>query len=401
MTNLERNAISRVEKRMPIIAAVIFTLIKAFIVWKTWEFISGDMRDALYPWFNVIKNCGGFASLCEQVGDYGILYQTIIAIMTYIPLVPVFSYKLLSVLIDFALGVAGGTLIWEIQGRTKEALRNAVITYSVIIVSPIVVMNSAVWGQCDCIFTFFIIMSLIFLWREKNIASFIMLGVAFALKLQAIFIVPFFVIWYFKAKKFSIANVLLIPVTMIVTNIPGLIYGRKVIDVFAVFFNQIGGYSFVSANCFNLGSLLVDDHENYSIISPIMLTVCILYLFLLFMTVIKSTRPLSAQYMLEIAFISSYGCFMLLPGMHERYGYLAEVLGVLLAITNRKTIPLLLPMLCLTSITYGIYLFDQTVINYTIFSLINLVIFMLYNVLLFKDTEKLHPEENPSVKTEQ
>lgn len=44
------------------------------------DFESGDMHRFLFPWFIEIKQAGGISSLSEQVGDYGLLYQTLTVI---------------------------------------------------------------------------------------------------------------------------------------------------------------------------------------------------------------------------------------------------------------------------------------------------------------------------------
>ena len=70
------------------------------------DFESGDMHRFLIPWFVEIKQAGGISSLSEQVGDYGLLYQTLIAIMTSTPLKAIYLYKLLSVSFAFILACA-------------------------------------------------------------------------------------------------------------------------------------------------------------------------------------------------------------------------------------------------------------------------------------------------------
>ena len=67
------------------------------------DFVSADMSDFLIPWFDEIKNSGAISSLDKQTGDYNLLYQTIIAILTYIPVNCIYLYKILSIFFDYAL----------------------------------------------------------------------------------------------------------------------------------------------------------------------------------------------------------------------------------------------------------------------------------------------------------
>ena len=57
------------------------------------------------------------------------------------------------------------------------------ITYALVLIIPTVMLNSGMWGQCDSIYTTFVILALYFLVKEKYSLSFIMLGISFAFKL--------------------------------------------------------------------------------------------------------------------------------------------------------------------------------------------------------------------------
>lgn len=58
------------------------------------NFESGDMKVFLLPWYNIILENGGLRALNNQVGDYGILYQTLVALMTYLPVKPVYALNI-------------------------------------------------------------------------------------------------------------------------------------------------------------------------------------------------------------------------------------------------------------------------------------------------------------------
>lgn len=92
-------------KKESVLSAVII-IIAIIIRFIGRDFESGDMHRFLIPWFIEIKQAGGISSLSEQVGDYGLLYQTLIAIMTSTPLKAIYLYKLLSVSFDFLLACA-------------------------------------------------------------------------------------------------------------------------------------------------------------------------------------------------------------------------------------------------------------------------------------------------------
>ena len=67
------------------------------------KYASGDMLEYLIPWFDKIKQNGQIHGLNKQVGDYNILYQTIISLTTYLGDKSIYYYKIISIVFDFLL----------------------------------------------------------------------------------------------------------------------------------------------------------------------------------------------------------------------------------------------------------------------------------------------------------
>ena len=84
MNKIERKAIHFLEKNRGILFFAIISLLGFYIRFVGFDYISGDMKFCLIRWFDRIKQGGGLASLKDQVGNYNILYQTLIALMTYL-----------------------------------------------------------------------------------------------------------------------------------------------------------------------------------------------------------------------------------------------------------------------------------------------------------------------------
>lgn len=130
------------------------------------------------------------------------LYQFLVSIMTYIPIEPLYAYKIQSVIFDYLL--AGTVMLIVRDLSVKNKAENGLAAYATVILSPIVFMDSDMWAQSDAIYAFFVIASLYCILKEKYIPSFVLLGIALSLKLQAGFILPFYAFIYFYKKRFSI-----------------------------------------------------------------------------------------------------------------------------------------------------------------------------------------------------
>ena len=167
------------------------------------KYALGDMLEYLIPWFDKIKQNGQIHGLNKQVGDYNILYQTIISLTTYLGDKSIYYYKIISIVFDFLLAFFTAIFASTMKKR-KNSLNTFILTYTVMIMLPTVVFNSAFWGQCDSIYTCFIILTLFCLYNEKYRLAFFFFGVTFAFEFQTVFLLPFIICYYIYKKQFSI-----------------------------------------------------------------------------------------------------------------------------------------------------------------------------------------------------
>lgn len=112
MLLFEKKIIQKIEQHSHLFFFLIISMLGVVIRILGRKFISLDMSYFLKPWFEIIKAQGGLQGLSSQVGDYNILYQTIIALFTYISLDPVYLYKMLSCAVSTLLPVPYNTIIF-------------------------------------------------------------------------------------------------------------------------------------------------------------------------------------------------------------------------------------------------------------------------------------------------
>lgn len=170
---------------------------------------SGDADLFLLPWFEEIKQNGGFAALKEQVGDYNIPYQMVICLLTYLPGEPLHLFKYVSYFFDFALALSCGGCAMALLGRKSSLLFAGV--YGAVLLFPTTILNSAVFAQCDSIYATFAVLGLWMLYRRRWVAAYLLFGLSFSFKLQLILLVPFLLYHYFSVRRYSILCFLLIP----------------------------------------------------------------------------------------------------------------------------------------------------------------------------------------------
>ncbi|MDO4489193.1 MAG: glycosyltransferase family 39 protein [Eubacteriales bacterium] len=330
-------------------------------------------------------------ALSTQIGNYNFLYQTIIYIFTRLPGEAIHKYKLLSVFFDFVLAGAVYALVREISESKDKALYGAWI----VLLLPTVWMNSAVWGQCDSIYAAFVIFALLYLYRRNFVISFIFIGAAFAFKLQTIFILPFFGYLYLsgiakKEKGISLWDIFCILFVPVITAIPNVLAGRSITDVFSIYLEQTDTYHSMYLNYPSPWSLLRLQYETDSLWT-IVFTFTILCVLMLWFH--KKNAKAWGKHFLWCAFILSYTCVLFLPAMHERYGYLYEILSVALALCIGKgfSVAILLQMISMK--TYMYYLWS-TPLSIEFLAVVNLLVYGFVIYAFYRELEERPIELN-------
>jgi len=325
------------------IGFICFGAILVRLFWLGKESIGGDLENFLEPWFEEMKAGGGFAALKNYPGNYNAPYMTILAFLTYLPLAPSISVRVVSYFFDFLLAIAAVLLALELmKGKiVSEERRLLVLTsvFSLVLFLPTVVSNSGMWAQCDSIYAAFAILSLVFLCREKYAMAVLLLGASFAFKLQAVFLLPVFgIVWFLKAgrrgyKPFRFLNFLLFSVPNVLLSVPAILCGMPISRMITIYLGQTTQYkSYLTLNFPNIYALLPKEIDTDLFLKVGMLMTILLLVFVMLICVIKNRR-ITSRYVVEISIITLMIVVSFLPGMHERYFYVGEVLIAIYVMT--------------------------------------------------------------------
>lgn len=369
----------------------VFTLIVRFI-FK--DIVSIDMNIFLLPWYNDYQAAGGLKAVGQTLTNYNYFYNLLIICLTYIPIKALYAIKALSGLFDYLLAVSVMYLVGLLASSNPRRERMMLASYSVVILSPIVLENSAVWGQCDSMFAFFLVLAVIFIVKERYISLCVALGMALALKLQMVFIMPFVMYVYIaklREKKFRFIYFLLIPAIFWLTSLPHVIGGGGILDCVYIYLYQSTGQSerlYENSGCF--WALFVPDSKaaaaagiQFPVILFVLLTFAILAAFFILIHIRKT--DLTPRNMVYMAFLSIFICVFFLPHMRERYGYIYEILAIVVCFLNRKTIPLLVMIYIATLARYHSYLWGMGILPVWASAALNLVALAAYFLILSKE----------------
>jgi Gpi18-like mannosyltransferase len=195
-------------------------------------------------------------------------------------------------------------------------------------------MNGAFWAQCDVIYAALVMASLYYGFTGKSIKYFIFFGLALSVKLQTIFIAPMLFVFLFM-RKIHIRHIWVFFVTFLATLVPALIAGRSFMETIFIYNGQTNSYPYMVLNTPNIYILLGNvKFENFNFVAILFAGIATMSL-LYFLYLNRKKITTCADYV-YIAFVFTLLIPMLLPRMHERYFFLADVLSVVLVFFNKK-----------------------------------------------------------------
>ena len=204
---------------LDILLLVFATVFGCYIRYALRDVVAGDYKMFFEPWVATLREAGGgFKGLSAEFEyvDYTTPY---LLILSFISICPLFNtlilMKMVSIFFDFVAAIAVGFIVYDMTGKKQSGY----MAYAVMLFVPTIVANSAMWAQCDIIFTSFVMLSLLYMLRDKPRISLIFYGVAFAFKLQTLFIAPLYLLLWVK-KKMKIQHFLWLPIVYFIGIIP-------------------------------------------------------------------------------------------------------------------------------------------------------------------------------------
>ena len=393
MTSLENKFIDAINKHRNVLLLVLLFVLGAAIRWAGRYFVSEDMTYCLMPWFEKIKAAGGLPALSNQVGDYGILYQTLISIMTYLPIQSVVQYKLLSSLFDIPLALVAAAIYRDVRlsdkvvtPETRSRVRmQSWLVAAVVWLLPTVMLNSSYWGQCDSLYATCCLATLYLLRRNSFAGAFVMLGLAFACKLQTVFILPIIGVYYLVQKRFSLIWILLSVAVVWLSGIVAFAYGRNLLAPILIYTGQVGHYQEMYMSFPSLWMLVGNDYWSMRWFA-ILITVAVLAVGLWYCLNHKH-NILSNERFYAVAAWFMWSMLLFLPSMHDRYAYLLDLLLVLLACWDRRFTKYAVITVLISLYYYGIYLFGDRGNGHVMAAVIYLVTYLHYTWTLVRQVE--------------
>ena len=371
-------------------------LILALIVRLPWaNFISLDYVESLEHWYLFIVRNDYLAALKYDFSNYNpsYLYLLTLGVLHFSGYKGYVIIKFISVIFDFVLAF----FVYKCV-RLKYSQSEAVprLAAAVTLLFPTVVLNSSAWGQCDSIYTTFLVAYLYCLLSRRQAWAFIAFGLSLSFKPQALLLAPLF-LWLLK-RQVKWRYFFLSPLVYLVTFLPAWIIGRPLGDLLMIYINSYDVKERLTLEMPNLYQWIPGRYYSwYPLITALGIAFAALVVIVIAILVYKSRVEMTENLLVYLATFSVLIMPFILPKMHDRYYFPAEVIAIVLAFYLPKYwyTPMIIGMTSL--LAYLRYLYDVTLIPLTQLAFVPLALvavlgWQLLRILGHMPSSRKHPD---------
>lgn len=295
---------------------------------------SGDYNTFLVKWVDYFRQNGGFRGFAESVGNYNVPYLYFLALFSYLPLNDLYLIKLLSIAFDLVL--AFGAM--KIVGLFTTSVPKRLAAYLGTLLLPTVIINGAIWGQCDSIYVSFAVLALWLALSDRPVLSFVFMALSFSFKLQAVFLMPIYLVLLF-AKKVKLYHFFVFPLTYVLLILPAVLCGRPFWNTLFLYLEQtdsIGtGLNYNSPSIF----ALIRGDVSTAALSAVGISAAFLLVCGVLVWAFLRRKNLTNEAILGISVLFAGGIPFLLPRMHDRYFFMLDVLTFIPAVLRPAYLP--------------------------------------------------------------
>ena len=341
------------------------------IRYKLFPIQSPDYYGFLEQWMQKIEELGGFSSMGTEISNYACGYMYLMCLVQSITDDWLTGLKMISVIFDYAISIAVFLIIFHMTGKTRKSIAGMAF----VLLTPTTIIDSAYWCQCDVIYSCFILYALYFILKDKSSLAMIMLGISFSFKLQTVFILPFIIILWLRRYTVKLTSLLWIPVVYVISIFPAWMFGRDFTDLLLFYFKQGSYYPWGTLEYPNVYALLdeVIPNGHYSdevsgaglFLALMLLGIIAYYIYtklgerdkkLGITNISRETSGITNEIFILTALLTVAITVYTLPHMHDRYGYLIDIIAIIYAVIRPKRIPLMCAFFVVSMLTFVPYL---------------------------------------------
>jgi dolichyl-phosphate-mannose-protein mannosyltransferase len=305
--------------------------------------------------------------------DYPPVYIMILALLAFLQKVFQIGHQGFTLLVKMPNIIADIIICYLIYMLVKRRLNHTIAVALAVLYAfnPAIIINSAVWGQADAIYTLLALLIVVFILNDKYWLSAIILGIALLIKIQTAFVM-FAGIYALIEKRSIKTGVITVGAGLGAFILLTLPFGIKLPFEWIIvqLYGTLTGYPYASVNAYNFYSMIganwmkADQPLPFFNISSDLFGTIVGYLFLVFTIFIYFwSKEKSKNYYVSCLIMSVI--FMFIPGMHERYIYATVLFSLMTYVYSKDRRFLFLFVALSISLFVNVYhILDVFIVHY-------------------------------------
>jgi Gpi18-like mannosyltransferase len=219
-------------------------------------FSSDDFVLYTNTWYIAIQSLG-FPATSTNLSNYTPTYLYILFLVSRLlpDFPPVVAIKILSVIFDVVCAI----IVYLIVRLKDPTGRAPLFAFLLVLLAPTVVVNGAVWGQADSIYSSMLLGCVYCLMTRRTNLAAIAFGIAISLKAQAVYLAPALLGLWLRRRE-PLWGLLLIPAVYAAMMLPAWLAGRPAMELATVYLSQAETFRSLSMNAPNLYAWLPEKH---------------------------------------------------------------------------------------------------------------------------------------------
>lgn len=292
---------------------------------------SGDYDIYLAKWIELLAGQSFAQSMRGAVGEYNVLYQYILYLITRLPVVPLYAVKAVSFMGD-AMLAAGMARLCARDGKPSMA------AFAAALLLPAAVLNGGMFAQCDSLYAGCAVWALALALEGRHTRSAVCFALSLCFKLQAVFLLPMVVVlWAGRRLRLADAGVFLL--TILAVMLPAMLAGKSPAAILQIYTAQTGLYSGLTYSAPSLFGLIHTEGLDVYAYGNFGMALAFGACLALLAYGAAHAQQMDEDDHVRLGFLLVTAIVFLLPRMHDRYFYLADMLAAALACRDRRYAP--------------------------------------------------------------
>ena len=308
-----------------VLVPLAFVLRYCFITYETL-----DYQDWLRVWIQALRDNGPWRGLGREIWscNYNVPYLYFLAVISTSNIYDLLLVKLVSIFFDIVLAWSAMRLVGVLTGGDSKKLSAFVL----VLWLPSVVLNGSLWGQCDSIYGAFAVLAVYLALDDHPGLSVAAAALSVSFKLQGIFLLPVYFL-FLLTDKIKIKHIFIFPLTYIISILPAVLAGRGFWELLTLYLRNtstIGdGLNYNASSLyalFDFSRLSNDAAARVGIVAAFFFC-CAIYVWL-----VIRYKDITNKTLFGAAVLFCVGIPFLLPHMHDRYFFIADILTLTMAV---------------------------------------------------------------------